>query len=194
MAEPVNPSEPPSQEKTAPSRARIWLSRGVDIALWAAVAGVLALAIAPKNSGPGVGTEATPHELALVGSSTGHRTVTIPGKLERPLLIEAFASWCGACRRNAGVLSDLAPAQKAGKLDVLAVSVDDDAADALVAKNEWPIEVDVAHDATGQFARDYRVDVLPTYILVGVDGKVKRVTAGVPGAGDIRAWLHAEGD
>jgi hypothetical protein len=72
----------------------------------------------------------------------------------------------------------------------VAVSVDDSPAEALMAKNEWPIDVDVLHDTTGRFARDYRVDVLPTYILVGVDGTVKRVTSGAPGASDIRAWLR----
>jgi thiol-disulfide isomerase/thioredoxin len=163
----------------------------VDVALWLAVAGVLALAVLPRNSGPKLGQAAAPHELSLVGEA-GLRK--IPGNLERPLLIEAFASWCGACKRSSGTLSDLGEAEAAGRLDLVAVSVDDDASDALSAKRGWPIPIDVVHDADGLFARDYQVDVLPTYILVGVDGTVKRVTTGSPGASDIRAWLRAADD
>lgn len=187
------PSGPLTPEGDGPkesprSSTRIWFSRVVDVALWLAVAGVLLLAFMPKNSGPAVGTPAAAHELALVGEA-GSRA--IPGKLERPLLIEAFASWCGACRRNSGVLSDLEEARKGGKLDVIAVSLDESKSDALSAKQEWPIVTDVVHDSSGHFARDYKVDVLPTYILVGVDGTIARVTAGSPGASDIRAWLRA---
>lgn len=179
--------EPESPEKS-PSKTRIWFSRAVDVVLWLAVAGVLLLAFLPKNSGPTVGTRAAVHQLDLVGEAG---TRTIPGKLERPLLIEAFASWCGACRRNSGVLTDLERARSDGKLDVIAVSVDDSKSAALSAKEEWPIVADVVHDVSGRFARDYKVDVLPTYILVGVDGTIERVTAGSPGASDIRAWLRA---
>jgi thiol-disulfide isomerase/thioredoxin len=105
------------------------------------------------------------------------------------LLIEAFASWCGACRRQSGLMSDLADARNQGQLDVIAVSVDQNVQNARKAKNSWPIPVDVVHDARGEFSQKYRVEVLPTYILVGTDGLVKRVTAGVAGASDIRAWL-----
>ncbi len=182
MAEPV---EPPS-----PSPLRRTFSRVIDIALWAAVLGVLVLAVLPKKSGPNVGQPATEMSLPVVG--TENQTVTIPGNGERPMLIEAFASWCGACRRNAGLLSDLSAARDEGRLDVVAVSVDDHPSQALSAKKKWPIPVDVLHDAEGKFSRNYRVDVLPTYILIGTDGKVKRVTSGSPGASDIRAWLSAE--
>lgn len=161
----------------------------VDIALWAAVLGVITLAILPKNSGPDVGQPASSLELPLVGHP-GHTRI-LPGDGSRPLLIEAFASWCGACRRNSGILNDLNAAQEEGRLDVVAVSVDDHERKALEAKNQWPISVDVLHDADGKFARNYRVEVLPTYILIGTDGKVKRVTSGSPGASDIRAWLSA---
>jgi thiol-disulfide isomerase/thioredoxin len=180
--------EPEHSPEPARSPARVWFSRAVDVVLWVAVAGVLLLAFLPKNSGPTVGTRAAAHQLDLVGEAG---TRAIPGKLERPLLIEAFASWCGACRRNSGILTDLERARSDGKLDVIAVSVDDSKSAALSAKEEWPIVTDVVHDESGHFARDYKVDVLPTYILIGVDGTIQRVTAGSPGASDIRAWLRA---
>ena len=186
MADPVD--EPADGDAHPPSRARSAISKILDGVLWLAVLGVLALALFPKNSGPGVGQPATALTLQVIGETAEPRAV--PGDLERPLLIEAFASWCGACRRNAGLLTDLQSAQDEGLLDVVAISVDDRAEKALLAKKSWPITVDVLHDGSGTFAREYKVDVLPTYILVGVDGKVKRVTSGTPGASDIRAWVN----
>jgi len=184
MADPVSLDS----EKKEPQPKSL-MQRVIDGALLLVVVGALAVAVLPKSSGPNVGQPASIHELAVVGSG---KTQTLPGKLERPLLIEAFASWCGACKRTSGTLADLNNAVDAGKLDVVAVSVDDSEAAALSAKRSWPIEADVLHDATGDFSRNYRVDVLPTYILVGTDGRVQRVTAGVPGASDIRAWLNAD--
>ena len=174
------------------SPGRRLLTKVIDIAIWVAVLGVLVLALMPRNSGPQVGKPAAALQLPTVGGAAEMQR--LPGELKRPLLIEAFASWCGACRRNAGVLGDLRAAEADGQLDIIAVSVDDSPKKALAAKNEWPILSDVLHDAEGEFAREYNVDVLPTYILVGTDGHVKRVTSGNPGASDIRAWLAESGD
>src|SRR5690606_10902823 len=127
--------------------------RATDIVIWLAVAGALILAFMPRSSGPQEGKPAPTHELPLVevksrGAQFDQRPEmrSIPGTLERPLLIEAFASWCGACRRTSGTLEELRPAQAAGKLDVVAISVDDDARKALQAKTSWPLNFDVLHD------------------------------------------------
>lgn len=172
-----------------PPEARRKLSRLVDAVLFVAILGVLVLALFPKKSGPSVGEPAAVLTLATVGNLSEDSRV-LAGDLQRPLLIEAFASWCGACRRNASLLGDLSEAQEQGQLDVVAVSVDESPEQALAAKQSWPIPVEVLHDGSGKFSRAYQVDVLPTYILVGIDGRVKRVTSGNPGASDIRAWLN----
>lgn len=185
---PALPSDAPALPSDAPSRAKSPLSRVLDGALWVTVVGILFFAFIPRKSGPSLGPAVTISALPLVGAPG--ETLLIPGELKRPLLIEAFASWCGACRRQSGLLSDLADAQNQGHLDVVAVSVDQSVQRALQAKKSWPIPVDVAHDARGEFSQKYRVEVLPTYVLIGTDGQVKRVTAGVAGASDIRAWLN----
>lgn len=183
----ANNSEQKEQAQAAP-QPRGRFSRIADWLIWAAVAAALVLAFMPRSSGPQEGLPAPAQVLPRVGAEGNFQ---LPGELQRPLLIEAFASWCSACRRTSGTLHDLRAAEKAGRLDVVAVSVDDRAEQALAAKKSWPIEVDVVHDESGSFSREYRVEVLPTYILIGTSGKVERVTAGVPGASDLRAWLKA---
>lgn len=164
------------------------LSKVLDGALWLGATLIIVAALWPKQSGPGTGTTGAAFSLPLVGES-GNFVYAQPR--DKPLLIEAFASWCGSCRRSAGILSSVHEAEAAGKLDIVAVSVDDDPSAALQAKRTWPIPVTVAHDSQGDFQRSYDVSLLPTFILLDTEGKVSRVTSGVPGASDVRHWLNA---
>lgn len=181
----------PDKIKTV-EKGRSTLSKWIDGALWVAVIAVLFFAVIPRRSGPDLGPALEISALPVVGDEGNGEARDLPGDLKRPLLIEAFASWCGVCRRQSGLMDDMAEAQKEGKLDVVAVSVDRNARQALEAKNSWPIPVDVLHDARGEFSKRYKIEVLPTYILVGTNGQVKRVTTGSAGASDIRAWLSEE--
>src|SRR5688572_11530992 len=122
MAHSLNPSDPISP----PEPRRAWrrlFSRFVDVALWVGVVVALYLAFGRRDRGPVVGSEAATFELPVVGET---RTVTIAGKRDRPLLVKAFASWCGACKR-ANWYDDPTDARTAGTLDVIAVSLDDSA-------------------------------------------------------------------
>ncbi len=168
---------------SSPSR---W-GRALDALLWAAVIASLTFALWPRDSGPPEGALAPSFELPVV---TGEGTFLHEGTRERPLLIEAFASWCGACRRDRHVLDSVHEATLRGRLDAIAISLDDDAANAREAARSWPIRVPVLHDADGRFARKYQVDVLPTYILIGTDGRVSHVRSGTAGASDLRTWLN----
>jgi thiol-disulfide isomerase/thioredoxin len=163
------------------------MKRLLDAALWLAALGVLAFALWPRSSGPTVGTPGAPFALPVLGASAPFEH---SGARERPLLIEVFASWCSACQRSSSVLDALGEAADGKKLDVVAVSVDDDASAASAAQRSWPIRVPVLHDERGAFQRAYGVSVLPTYILLGADGRVLETTAGAPGASDIRRWLE----
>ena len=166
-----------------------WISKLFDVALWVIALGIVTLALWPRDSGPRVGAKGSPFAASLVGADG---EFVYSGSSNKPLLIEAFASWCGACRRSAGDVAAVGAAARAGKLDVIAISVDDRAADAQRAMQAWPITVPVAHDGNGSFQRAYDVRVLPTFILLRPDGSVARVTTGPPGPSDLRAFLNPE--
>lgn len=176
---------------TEPSRSRLRAALGhfLDVVPWLLGLAALAYLIQQKDSGPPQGGAAATFELPLIGAS-GRFHFT--GARERPLLVEAFASWCLACKRSAPILEGLRDASDAGQLDVLLVSVDESARAALGAKRTWPILHSVAFDDQGAFQRAYRISVLPTYVLIGKDGRILDVSSGPPGASTIRKWLHAE--
>lgn len=168
-------------------------SRGIKGRLLDGLLVVLAVCAAgyllhQKDTGPPEGDAAVAFDLPLVGE---RGRASFAGSRERPLLVEAFASWCTACRRSSSIMEGLRDATERGQLDILLVSVDDSAAAALGAKRSWPIGLPVAFDDTGAFQRAYRISVLPTYVLIAPDGRILDVSSGPPGASTIRTWLHA---
>ena len=171
-----------------PRKRRAW-AVAFDIASYALLAGFLAYLLFRDTGGPKKGSPAPAVWLQPLDSSTGQ--IVPPQKLERPLLIKVFASWCGACRRSVW-LDDLADLDDRSNLDQLSVSVDDDLKDARRAQAEWPIKSPVLFDRDQMFSQKYGIKVLPTYLLIDTTGHITRVTTGLPGPLDYKAWLDAQ--
>lgn len=162
-------------------------SKFFDFLLWGVALALLGIALWPRASGPVEGSRAP---LVKVAELEGHGLHALKPK-GKPLLVAAFASWCGACRRSNGSLDAIHRLADRAGLEVVAVSVDRDIDDARRAKAEWPIEAPVFFDARGAFASAYSIDVLPTYILIDKDGVVQDVRSGVADALTFRTWLRA---
>lgn len=187
MADSLKPDASPPPDGSPPKQRASWWKRLGDVAFYAAAAFALYALFGPKDSGPEVGQEA--EAVLLTKLSDGSKTPLRP-EGNRPLLVKAYASWCGACRRSTWI-DDLGDVATREGLDFVAVSVDDSIAAAIRARDEWPIEGEVLFDHSGEFSASYDVSLLPTYILIGADGRVQRVTAGLPGPLDLRAWSQA---
>jgi thiol-disulfide isomerase/thioredoxin len=105
----------------------------------------------------------------------------------KPVLVEVFASWCGACKRANSILSNF----DRTSLDYVMVSVDDSARLALGAKKSWPIATPVFHDTSGALSREWKIEMLPTFVLLDESGRVLRVSSGIPGPLDLHAFSEA---
>ena len=77
-------------------------------------------------------------------------------------------------------------------LDHLTVSVDDNEGDARRVQAAWPIKSPVLFDRDQAFSEKYGIKVLPTYILIDTSGRITRVTTGLPGPLDFKAWHDAQ--
>lgn len=96
------------------------------------------------------------------GTSTGGK-VTI---------LDFWATWCGPCRHALPGLKQLQAVYGGEQVEVVSISEDEDegAWSAFVAQNQmnWTQRLDSNH----QIMRQYGANSLPTYVLIGRDGKV----------------------
>jgi cytochrome c biogenesis protein CcmG/thiol:disulfide interchange protein DsbE len=159
-------------------------SRLIDYAIWAGLLAAVVFVVVRRHSGPETGTPAAAFDLPLVGSEARFNLAAQRGK---PVLVEVFASWCGACRRAAPTLAD-AFADHRANVQFVGVVVDDDPREAARVKSDWGIPYDVAMD-DGSVSRNYNVQLLPTIILIDKTGTVRRVTTGMPTRSQLEGWI-----
>lgn len=164
------------------------MHRIFDKLSWGVLIAFGAYLLLRDTGGPREGNIAPTHQLTSV-SELGEQRM-LPGTQNGPLLIKVFASWCGACRRSSWI-DDLSDVAERNSMKFVAVSVDEQIENAQKAARDWPIRGEVVFDSSGTFSRDYQIKVLPTYVLIGADGRVKRVTSGLPGPLDLLAWKQA---
>jgi peroxiredoxin len=167
------------------SGRRSKLSRLTDWIIYACIGGLLLLLVTRGNHGPKEGTAARSFELPLVDGAGQFRLAEQRGK---PVLMEVFASWCGACENAAPMLQEVyRDAQQSGVV-VVGVSIDDDATAARGVQQSWPIPYPVALD-DGSVKRAYGVSLVPTFVLIDKNGIIKRVSSGVPSRRTLSRWF-----
>jgi thiol-disulfide isomerase/thioredoxin len=161
------------------------LSKALDWAMYAGVAGLFGLLMTRGESGPREGTPAEPFELPLALDGGQFNLAQHRGK---PVLMEVFASWCGACEHAAPMLGEIYRDAAARGVVFIGVSVDGDARAAERVKQSWPIPYPVALD-DGRVQKSYGVSMLPTFVLIDKHGNVKQVSSGVPSRRTLSRWL-----
>ena len=146
---------------------------------------LLASQFVRHSSGPKAGTAAAAFDLPLADRDG---RVSLAAQRGKPVLMEVFASWCGACKRSSPRLVDAFHAHQGEDVTFLAVSVDQDASAAARIKRDWQLPFDVAVD-DGSVSRGYGISMLPTLIYIDAQGTVRHSSAGVVSRSEIDSWL-----
>jgi thiol-disulfide isomerase/thioredoxin len=162
------------------------LSKAFDWLMYAGVAGLLGVLVMRGGSGPREGSEARSFELPL---ASGPGSFSLASHQGKPVLMEVFASWCGACERAAPMVDEVYREASQRGVVFVGVNVDGDPSAAKRVQESWPISYPVAVD-DGSVQRAYGVSLLPTFVLIGRDGTVKRVSSGVPSRRTLSRWLN----
>ncbi|HYQ03152.1 MAG TPA: TlpA disulfide reductase family protein [Polyangiaceae bacterium] len=168
--------------------ARVVRDKLFEFARYAAIGGgvyFLATHFVRHSSGPKEGSTAAAFDLPLAGKDGRVSLATQHGK---PMLIEVFASWCGACKRSSPRLAEAWREHHDQDVTFLAVSVDEDPAAAARVKRDWQLPFDVAVD-DGSISRGYGISMLPTLIYIDAQGTVRHSAAGVVSRSEIDSWL-----
>jgi len=167
-----------------------WLQRAARPIAYALLALVFFQWFSRNQSGPKAGQPAA--EFSLKVASGTEERVTLADLRGSPAVIEVVASWCGACRSMAPTMAELAKAPRNRAVRFLAVAVDTPAEEAAAMHTSWGIPFSIAM-ADSKFTSDFRINTLPTIIVLDADGRVRQVTSGTTRAGTIDRWLSELG-
>jgi thiol-disulfide isomerase/thioredoxin len=97
------------------------------------------------------------------------------------VVLDFWASWCGACRRTTPILNDLNQEFAEQGVAFYAVNVEPiDRQRLQAAHAAFGTEFPSLHDRAGTVQRRYAIQSLPTVIIVGQDGLVRWASTGVP--------------
>ena len=180
MVEPVteisNPKPLPAQRKNSWIRPLVFAAIGFAAFRW----------LGHSSSGPSENSVAQDFSLAIAGEPA--KSVNLEGYRGKPLVIEVFAHWCGACKSMAPRMAELAKARRQSPAQFLGVAVDGTAQQALSLHASWGIPFDIAL-GDQRFSADYRITSLPTIIVIDAEGKVRHVTTGVTLGSTVDKWL-----
>jgi thiol-disulfide isomerase/thioredoxin len=135
------------------------------------------------NASPLIGEQAPDLSMAVAAGaeSNGPSKVTLSEMSGGVVVLEFWASWCGACKRATPILNDLQEEFAGRAVAFYAVNVEPiDRQSLQAAHAAFGAEFPSLHDRTGTVQRRYAVQMLPTVIVVGPDGVIRWASTGVP--------------
>lgn len=163
-----------------------WVWVGVVVVMLVAA---LRSLLAPAPEHPLVGTPVA--ELSLpVADDSGDR-MRLEDLRGQVVLLEFWATWCGACRASTPAFNALSERYADRGLLVLGINTDAKEAPMAAAGHRtfaarYPTVFDPEHRAQIAFS----VDSLPTLVLIDREGIVRRVSVGVPEERRWAGWIN----
>ena len=102
------------------------------------------------------------------------------------VLINFWASWCGPCRQEMPVLSELHDKYQALGFTVLGVNVEADTRKARKLLQDQPVSFPVVFDSDSVVSKQYDVVAMPSTVLIDRDGNMRYLHKGYkPGLEDV---------
>jgi peroxiredoxin len=94
------------------------------------------------------------------------------------VLINFWASWCGACRQAMPAFNEIHEKYQAAGLVMLSINLDDEAERALHMAQSLKVRFPVLLDEQKAVSRLYQLDTMPLTVLIDREGTVRFVYAG----------------
>ena len=95
------------------------------------------------------------------------------------VLLQFWATWCPHCRHDATLMKELFAQYHQGDLRLITANIDATPEPVRAFTQSQQIEYPVIHEGTsGTLAPQYEVDGVPTYFLIGGDGKIVKLWYG----------------
>jgi cytochrome c biogenesis protein CcmG/thiol:disulfide interchange protein DsbE len=180
----------PSRGTAASERAHTLRMTLVIVAL---AAGFAFVPRVTQSCGKASGTEEAPDFTASVVANAPDPTqakITMSALRGHPVVLDFWATWCGPCQAEAPIVNGLAQRFKDKGLVVIGVNTSD--AEGLAARYavKKGLSFPIVYDEGNAIANKYRVDNLPTLIVVSKDGKMVAVRHGVTSDADLERLVR----
>jgi thiol-disulfide isomerase/thioredoxin len=161
------------------------VSSVVKILLTAAAFAILLRFLSP-SSGPSEGSVMRELDLPWAYGASGR--LAAQDLANSVTVIEAFASWCGTCKRNTPELNQATNRRRSKQTRFVGISLDSSLDEARAAASSWRLSFPVAL-ADAKFRHDYRINALPTLVVVDEKGIVRHARSGVVDNVTLEGWL-----
>ena len=89
------------------------------------------------------------------------------------IYLDFWASWCGPCRKSFPWMNKIEAEYKQQGFSVISVNLDANKALAIKFLNEMPASFTVIYDPKGKIAKHFKVQGMPSSMIIGRDGKIK---------------------
>ena len=89
------------------------------------------------------------------------------------IYLDFWASWCGPCRKSFPWMNKVEAEYKKQGFSVISVNLDANKALAAKFLNETPASFTVIYDPKGKIAKHFKIQGMPSSMLIGRDGKIK---------------------
>jgi thiol-disulfide isomerase/thioredoxin len=129
----------------------------------------------------------TASSLTLPGRAAGS-PVSLDKLRGRIVMLNFWASWCGPCREEFPLLDQMYKRYRAAGVTIVGVNVEPDSSDAEGFLAHTPVSFPIAFDRDSVASQRFRVDAMPTTVLIDRDGAVRWTHRGYK-AGDENEYL-----
>jgi cytochrome c biogenesis protein CcmG/thiol:disulfide interchange protein DsbE len=134
---------------------------------------LLCVLAGPLSAGEKAAKPAPPFTL-----STGKTSVSLDSLRGRVVMVDFWASWCGPCHRSFPWMAAMHKKYADQGLTILAINLDKTQEAAAGFLADTPAPFTVLYDPSGRTADAYRVQGMPTTVLVGRDGRIRSTHIG----------------
>ena len=89
------------------------------------------------------------------------------------IYLDFWASWCGPCRKSFPWMNHIETKYKAQGFSVISVNLDANQSLANKFLLEIPADFTVIYDSKGKIAKHFKIQGMPSSMLIGRDGQIK---------------------